>query len=72
MRAPLLQVVKVRDAKGRVKRPVRFRWRLVVNGQVVAGDQGQGYNKRHRAREMGERVLSGYYANYLLDEPADD
>lgn len=65
-----LQVVKVRDAKGRIKRPVRFHWRVIVNGNVVAGDQGQGYSRRHRAREMGERTLRGDFADYVLEEEA--
>ncbi len=46
----------------------RFKWRLIANGHVIAGDQGQGYNKRHRAREMGERVASGDYSDYELVE----
>lgn len=68
MAQPKLQIVKVRDRRGRVKRPVRWHWRAIVNGQVTAGDQGQGYSRKHRAREMGERHLSGDYANYVLEE----
>lgn len=48
---------------------VRFKWRLIANGNVIAGDEGQGYNRRHRAREMGERVASGDYGDYVLVEP---
>lgn len=68
MARPKLKVESVRDKAGRVKLPRRFRWSLVVNGNVVATDHGQGYNKRHRAREMGERVASGDYADYVLED----
>lgn len=64
MARPKLQVVEVK-----IRGERRFHWRLVANGNVVAGDQGQGYNKRHRAREMGERVASGGYGDYALVEP---
>lgn len=51
------------------KRPDgKFGWRLVANGHVVATDAGQGYNKRHRAREMGERVVNGDYAGATVVE----
>lgn len=46
----------------------RFGWRLWANGHVVATDHGQGYERRHRAREMGERVASGDYSDYVLIE----
>lgn len=68
MNKPRLQIVKVRDQRGRVVQPVRWRWRAVINGHVTAGDMGQGYARRHRAREMGERHLRGEFANYVLEE----
>lgn len=68
-RPPRLAVVPFRPKGGAAKGKLRYRWLLVVNGQAVAGDQGQGYDRRHRAREMGEAVCSGRYADYVLDDP---
>lgn len=68
-RKPKVRVVPFRPTKGPEKGKLRYRWLLVVNGQPIAGDQSQGYDRRHRAREMGEAVVSGAYADYELDDP---
>lgn len=40
----------------------KWDWRLVAgNGQIVATSGGQGYERPGRAREMGERVVSGAF-----------
>jgi uncharacterized protein YegP (UPF0339 family) len=36
-------------------------WRLVVNGNIVSTDGGQGYENENDAREMANRVIGGYY-----------
>lgn len=68
MKRPKLKVEPIRDKHGVPVRPLRYRWQLSLNGRVVATDHGQGYNKRHRAREMGERVASGDFSDYVLED----
>lgn len=60
MRRPKLVVYKRGDGL--------WSWQLIANGNVIATDHGQGYAKRHRAREMGERVASGDFSDYDLIE----
>lgn len=59
---------KVKILPVTVKGQRRFRWQLVANGNVIATDHGQGYNKRHRAREMALRVVRGDYADATVEE----
>lgn len=68
-RKPKLRVVPFRPKSGPAAGQLRYRWLLVVNGQAVAGDQSQGYSRRHRAREMGEAVCRGDYADFALEDP---
>lgn len=41
----------------------KWSWRLWSAGKIVATDHGQGYEKKGRAREMCEAVISGAYAD---------
>ncbi|WP_148616551.1 DUF1508 domain-containing protein [Nocardioides rubriscoriae] len=41
----------------------RWAWRLVVNGNIVATDGGQGYEDEETCRTMADRVVSGFYAD---------
>lgn len=69
MSRPRLHIEHVRDEDtGEPVVPHRFRWVLIANGNVIATDGSQGYARRHRAREMGERVASGDYSDYVLVE----
>lgn len=40
----------------------KWAWRLVVGGDIVATDGGQGYENEGDARTMADRVIGGYYA----------
>ena len=58
-----LEVYKRRDEK--------WAWRLVVSGEVVATDGGQGYESVSEAHRMAKRVVSGhYFAAANAEEPA--
>lgn len=54
----------------------RWAWRLVAaNGQVVATDGGQGYERRVDARRMAQSILAGTFAVVDLataDPPYDE
>lgn len=57
---PILEPVIRSDGK--------FDWHLKVNGRVVATSGTQGYERKHRAMQMGRRVCSG---SYEFDESAE-
>lgn len=40
----------------------RWAWRLTVNGNVVAVDGSQGYEKESDCRMMADRIIAGYYS----------
>lgn len=40
----------------------KWAWRLVVNGNIVATDGGQGYENVEDARSMADRIISGEFA----------
>jgi uncharacterized protein YegP (UPF0339 family) len=40
----------------------KWAWRLVAdNGQIIAVDGSQGYEKEDDARTMADRIIGGYY-----------
>ncbi len=39
----------------------RWSWQLIVNGNVVATDGGQGYADEAEARTIANRVVGGEY-----------
>lgn len=49
-----------------IRRPQRWRWRLVaINGRIIAMSS-EGYTDRHDAITNAIDVLSGSYADYPL------
>jgi uncharacterized protein YegP (UPF0339 family) len=36
-------------------------WRLVINGEVIATDGGQGYESVTQATQMGMKIINGHY-----------
>lgn len=41
----------------------KWAWRLVVNGNIVATDGGQGYSNESDARSMADRIIGGEFRN---------
>lgn len=39
----------------------KWAWRLVVNGNIVATDGGQGYENEADARDMADRIIGGAF-----------
>lgn len=39
----------------------KWAWRLVVNGNIVATDGGQGYENEQDARSMADRIIGGEF-----------
>lgn len=39
----------------------KWAWRLIVNGNVVATDGGQGYENENDARSMADRIIGGEF-----------
>ena len=59
-----MSVLEVYRRRRRVLRRRRqWGWRLKVNGRVVVGDQGQGYENRPKAEEMARAVIGGAHAH---------
>ncbi|GHP18862.1 hypothetical protein RN2511_035980 [Rhodococcus sp. NKCM2511] len=39
----------------------KWAWRLVVNGNIVATDGGQGYENEEDCRTMADRIIGGEF-----------
>ena len=46
-----------------IRQDGKWAWQLVVDGNVVATDGGQGYDSEASARDMASRVLGGEFAD---------